>query len=62
MIMAGWGPAGYSGIQQVTNTRRVAIFSMWNAGDHKVELVESGEAVRIDKFGGKARLVRPAVQ
>ena len=51
--VVGWGPAGYSGIQQVTDTRRVAIFSMWNEGSHRVELVGQGEGVEIDDFGGK---------
>ena len=50
--VVGWGPAGYSGIQQVTESRRVVIFSMWNEISHKVELVEQGEEVEIDNFGG----------
>ena len=57
--MAGWGPAGYSGIQQVTNTRRVVIFSMWNEGPHRVELLDQGQAVEVDNFGGKN--VRPGL-
>ena len=40
--VVGWGPGGYSGIQQVDQQRRVAIFSMWNSGEHKVEFVEKG--------------------
>ena len=60
-MMAGWGPAGYSGIQQVTNTRRVAIFSMWNEGTHRVQLVDQGPAVTIDNFGGKNIIVRPSL-
>ena len=53
--VVGWGPAGYSGVQQVTDTRRVAIFSMWNEASHKVELVGHGEGVEIDNFGGKVK-------
>ena len=34
--VVGWGPGGYSGIQQVDEDRRVAIFSMWNSCEHKV--------------------------
>jgi len=49
----GWGPAGYSGIQQVDHQKRVAIFSMWNTGDHRVELISSGKDVIIDDFGGE---------
>ena len=59
--MAGWGPAGYSGIQEVTDNRRVAIFSMWNDGDHRVELVEQGEEVEIDNFGGKNSELSPGL-
>ena len=40
--VVGWGPGGYSGIQQVDQERRVAIFSMWNSGEHRVEFVEKG--------------------
>ena len=58
LMLAGWGPAGYSGIQQVSKDRRVAIFSMWNDGPHRVELVDNGEAVKIDNFGGKNSEVR----
>ena len=50
--VVGWGPAGYSGIQEVSTSRRVAIFSMWNDGHHRVELVDRGESVDIDTFGG----------
>ena len=53
--VVGWGPAGYSGVQQVTDTRRVAIFSMWNEASHMVELVGHGEGVEIDNFGGKVK-------
>ena len=61
VMLAGWGPAGYSGIQEVTNKRRVAIFSMWNEEHHRVELVDRGEAVKIDNFGGKYIEVRPGL-
>ena len=61
MLLVGWGPAGYSGIQQVTDTRRVAIFSMWNEGQHRVELVDQGQEVNIDNFGGKNIEVRPSL-
>ena len=51
--VVGWGPAGYSGIQEVEEDRRVAIFSMWNTGDHRVELLRAGEGVVVDNFGGE---------
>ena len=53
--VVGWGPAGYSGIQEVGEDRRVAIFSMWNTGcgDHRVELLRAGEGTVVDNFGGE---------
>jgi len=51
--VVGWGPAGYSGIQEVDIGRRVAIFSMWNHGESKVSLVSKGEGVTVDDFGGE---------
>ena len=51
--VVGWGPAGYSGIQQKENNERVAIFSMWNEGSHSVELVNVGPGVKVSEFGGE---------
>merc|ERR1711892_1314144 len=51
--VVGWGPAGYSGIQEVDNDRKVAIFSMWNQGDNRVTLVSKGDSVAVDDFGGE---------
>lgn len=53
--VVGWGPGGYSGIQQINSERRVAIFSMWNdrGGCGDVKEVEHGEGVIVSKFGGE---------
>jgi len=51
--VVGWGPGGYSGIQQVDEDRRVAIFSMWNNCEHKVELLSQGPNAIVDNFGGE---------
>ena len=53
--VVGWGPAGYSGIQEVEEDRKVAIFSMWNSdsGEHRVELLRAGEGTVVDNFGGE---------
>ena len=53
--VVGWGPAGYSGIQEVGEDRKVAIFSMWNTGcgDHRVQLLRSGDGAVVDNFGGE---------
>ena len=49
----GWGPGGYSGIQQIDEFRRVTIFSMWNEGRHSVRLIEAGAGVEVTAFGGE---------
>ena len=52
----GWGPAGYSGIQQIDANRRVAIFSMWhNTSENgsRVECTSSGDSVVVEPFGGE---------
>ena len=53
--VVGWSPAGYSGIQEIGEDRRVAIFSMWNtdSGEHRVELLRAGEGAVVDNFGGE---------
>ena len=53
--VVGWGPGGYSGIQQINSERRVAIFSMWNdrSGCGDVKEIEHGEGVIVSKFGGE---------
>ena len=58
--VVGWGPAGYSGIQEIGEDRRVAIFSMWNtdSGDHRVELLRAGEGAVVDNFGGEGSCLR----
>ena len=52
----GWGPAGYSGIQQIDANRRVAIFSMWHSTSEngsRVECISSGDSVVVEPFGGE---------
>jgi len=51
--VVGWGPGGYSGIQQIDNQRKVAIFSMWNEGTNSVELVKAGPGAVVTTFGGE---------
>ena len=51
--VVGWGPGGYSGIQQIDENHKVAIFSMWNDGAHSVKEVEHGNGVAISSFGGE---------
>lgn len=51
--VVGWGPGGYSGIQQIDEDRRVAIFSMWNHGKDSVEELDHGEGVEVSEFGGE---------
>lgn len=48
--VVGWGPGGTSGLQQLDNSKRVAVFSMWNHGNVNVELVHTGPGVRVEKF------------
>ena len=54
--IVGWGPGGYSGIQQIDENHRVAIFSMWH-DEHKigsnVECISSGDGVKVELFGGE---------
>ena len=52
-MITGFGPGGYSGIQQLDGNRRVAIFSLWNNGTTSVELVDQGPQVQVSKFGGE---------
>lgn len=52
----GWGPAGYSGIQQIDANRRVAIFSMWHnpsENGSRVECTSSGDSVVVEPFDGE---------
>jgi len=51
--IVGWGPGGYSGIQEVAPGKRVAIFSMWNQGSTSVTEVSHGAGVRVTTFGGE---------
>jgi len=57
-MVVGWGPAGYSGIQEISECRRVAIFSMWNDCESKVEFVSKGEKAVVDPFGGEGTGLR----
>ena len=52
-MITGFGPGGYSGIQQLHGNHRVALFSLWNNGKTSVELVEAGPQVQVSKFGGE---------
>lgn len=51
--VVGWGPGGYSGIQQIHHNRRVVIFSMWDDGANKVEAEQHGDKVVVTPFGGE---------
>lgn len=53
--VVGWGPGGYSGVQQLQGGRRKAIFSMWDGGGEgeAVAAVEAGEGVAVGPFGGE---------
>lgn len=52
--VVGWSPGGYSGIQEITKGRRVAIFSMWNDGKgNDVEILDHGPGVEVSEFGGE---------
>ena len=54
--VVGWGPGGYSGIQQIDSKHRVAIYSMWHSTDERnsnVECVCSGDGVKVESFGGE---------
>ena len=52
----GWGPGGYSGIQQIKADRRVAIFSMWHYSSEdgsRVMCTSAGDSVVVESFGGE---------
>jgi len=61
-MACGWN-GGYFGIQEISPTRKVAIFSVWDTAEgddpgnvrqeERVELLEQGEGVRIKRFGGE---------
>lgn len=61
-MMGGWS-GGYFGVQELTDGKKVAIFSVWDPtkGDdpkavkpeERVELLYEGEGVRIKRFGGE---------
>lgn len=51
--VVGWGPGGYSGIQRISPTQRVAIFSMWNDHRNNVREIEHGPGVHVQTFGGE---------
>jgi len=51
--VVGWGPGGYSGIQRVSDTERIVIFSMWNDRWNSVREVKHGAGVRVQSFGGE---------
>ncbi|MFN0069662.1 MAG: DUF3472 domain-containing protein, partial [Limisphaerales bacterium] len=61
-MAAGWD-TGYFGVQELTEGKHVAIFSVWDptAGDdpnavkteERVELLHEGAGVRIKRFGGE---------
>ena len=56
--VVGWGPGGYSGIQEVAPGRKVAIFSMWNCDSSKVVMEEGGAGAQVDSFGGEGTGLR----
>ena len=55
--VVGWGPGGYSGIQQINSERRVVIFSMWNddsgCGDVKVSRAKSIHLCKCKKISAR---------
>jgi hypothetical protein len=61
-MAAGWS-GGYFGIQELTDGRRVSIFSVWDPtkgddpgkvkAEDRVELLHEAEGVRIRRFGGE---------
>ena len=55
LSFSGWGPGGYSGIQQISDTRKVAIFSMWDEVEnvHTVQKISSGPGVIVSPFSGE---------
>ena len=57
--VVGWGPGGYSGIQEVSRDRKVVIFSMWNnKKDGKVFLEERGPGADVAEFHGEGEGLR----
>ena len=48
--VVGWGPGGYSGIQQINSERRVAIFSMWNDKGGCGDVKESSVSIVVSFF------------
>lgn len=59
--VCGWNK-GYFGIQELTNSKKVVIFSVWDSNqndpkampeDRRVKLLHKGEKVRIGRFGGE---------
>ncbi len=52
--VVGWGPGGYSGLQQLSGGKRMAIFSMWDDGKgNGVEAIERGDDVVVSGFDGE---------
>lgn len=52
--LTGWYPGGYSGIQQIDSSTRVAIFSMWNDGKGgKLSPYSHGPKVKVSSFDGE---------
>lgn len=50
-MLGGFSPGGYSGIQEISPTEKVAIFSLWNENLNNVTLVHQGMGVQVSKFG-----------
>ena len=55
--VVGWGPGGYSGIQQLEDGRHVALFSMWNRDAVLVE-VRHGPGALDSTFGGEGTRIK----
>ena len=51
--VVGWSPGGYSGIQQISESEKVVIYSMWNDGNNLVTCDETGKGVTVTDFGGE---------
>ena len=53
-MVVGYGDnaGGYSGIQDKRD-KRIAIFSLWNDGHNKVDLVAKSNAAKVEGFGGE---------
>ena len=55
-MVVGWQPGGYSGIQQLRNNKRVAIFSMWcrvEPNEDCPKEVSNGRSVTVSRFGNE---------